>query len=222
MHSLIRNPTQFDAIKALGAQPVVQSIEDSSVSEIAQTILECSPDVVIWSAGAGGGNPERTNTVDYLGAVKAFDAIAESKTRRFIIVSAIDVRDRESKPVPEWYNDDDQALSGRVWSSIGAYMKAKFAADRDLVTNNDRRRLQYTIVRPGGLNNDPAAGTVAAGKVHISKTISREDVAAFIVAAIDEPKSIGMAIDIVGGETEIKQALQTVIDDKIDTFNGYY
>ena len=59
----------------------------------------------MFSAGAGGkGGAERTKKVDYEGALKVFDAIeaVQTKTPRFILVSAIDVRDR-SKPAPAHY-----------------------------------------------------------------------------------------------------------------------
>jgi hypothetical protein len=45
----------------------VQSIEDSSVNDLTATIKKHSPNVVIWSAGAGGGSPERTKAVDHEG-----------------------------------------------------------------------------------------------------------------------------------------------------------
>lgn len=67
IHSIIRNPAQIPDLEGLGAKPIIQSIEDSSVDELAATIKKANPDVVIWSAGAGGGNPERTKTVDHLG-----------------------------------------------------------------------------------------------------------------------------------------------------------
>jgi len=99
----------------------VQSIEDSNVNDLTATIRKHSPSVVIWSAGAGGGSPARTKAVDHegktnsavpcqvrymltrrIGAVKVFDATAAAGVKRFIIVSAVDIRDRENKPTPEW------------------------------------------------------------------------------------------------------------------------
>lgn len=222
VHSVIRNPSQLSEISDLGAQPIVQSIEEASVDDLAQTIKRCNPDVVVWSAGAGGGSPERTQTVDKEGAIKSFDATAQAGVKRYIIVSAIDVRDRENKPVPDWYNEDDRNRSDRVWGAIGVYMRAKFAADRDLVTNNAMRDLDYTIIRPGGLSQDPGKGTIAAGKVHLGAMISREDVAAAIVAAMSEPKTIGLAIDMVGGDVPIEEAVRKVAEQKLNSFEGYY
>lgn len=101
-------------------------------------------------------------------------------------------------------------------------MEAKFAADRSLVTENDRRGLEYTIVRPGGLSEDPAKGTISAGKVHVTNTIPRADVAAVVVEVIKQDGTKGLAIDIVGGSTPIKDAIAEVVKGRVDTFEGKY
>lgn len=222
VHSVIRNPAQSDSIKELGAQPVVKSIEDASVLELTSTIKGASPNVVIWAAGAGGGNPERTRTVDQEGAIKSFDATAAAGIKRFIIVSALDVRDREGKPTPEWYNDEDKDRSDKVWGFIGPYMRAKFNADKDLVTNNDKRGLEYTIVRPGGLTQEPATGKVDAGKVHLNIVVSRADVAEVVLRCIEDDSTKGLAFDVVGGDTPITEAISSVGKGQIDTFKGFH
>ncbi|KAH0356325.1 NAD(P)-binding protein, partial [Aureobasidium melanogenum] len=210
VHSIIRKESQIPELEALGSKPIVQSIEESSVNDLAATIKKHSPNVVIWSAGAGGG------------AIKVFDATAAAGVKRFIIVSAVDIRDRGNKPTPEWYNDDDNAVSKRMWGAIGVYCEAKLAADRDLVTQNGRRKLDYTIVRPGSLNTDKGSGKVAAGKVHLGNSVSREDIAEVIVQCIKNLSTIGLAFDVVGGETPIPQAIEEVASQKIDTFEGHY
>ncbi|KAI5209399.1 NAD(P)-binding protein [Aureobasidium subglaciale] len=222
VYSVIRKESQIPELEALGAIPIVRDIENSSVDQLATTISKHKPNVVIWSAGAGGGSPERTRAVDHEGAVKIFDATAAAGVKRFIIVSAVDIRDRENKPKPEWYNDDDLAVSNKMWNAIGVYCEAKLAADRDLVTKNDTRKLDYTIIRPGSLNTDKGSGKVAAGKVHLGNSISREDVAEVIVKVIENPATIGLAFDVVGGETSVKEAVQQVGDEKTDTFKGHY
>jgi len=179
VYSVIRNPDQKESLAALGANPIVQSIETSTTTDLTLLIQSVSPTTVVWAAGAGGGDPERTKAVDNEGAIRSMDATAAAGVRRYIIVSALDVRDR-SLAVPEWYDDADRQRSDRVWSAIGPYMAAKLAADRSLVSENERRKLDYTIVRPGGLSEEPGVGTVSAGKIHLSPTIPREDVAAFV------------------------------------------
>ncbi|KAI5357903.1 Putative NAD(P)-binding domain, NAD(P)-binding domain superfamily [Septoria linicola] len=224
VHSIIRKEEQKPDIISLGGKPIVQSIEDSSVEDLIQTIQSTKPSTVIWAAGAGAGNPDRTQKVDHEGAVKAADATAKSGvTKRYIIISAVDVRDRERKPEPEWYNDEDRDRSNKVWGAIGPYMHAKFAADRDLVTKNGERKLEYTIVRPGGLSEDAGTGKIAAGKVHLNRTIPREDVARAVVECIKNDATKGLAFDLVGGdEWSVQDAVANVARERVDTFEGRY
>jgi nucleoside-diphosphate-sugar epimerase len=142
--------------------------------------------------------------------------------KRYIIVSALDVRDREGKGVPGWYDDNDKQRSDRVWGAIGAYMKAKLDADTELVTGNEKRKLDYTIVRPGQLTEEKGVGTVKAGKVHLGTPISREDVASVVIETIKNDGTIGMAFDVVGGDIDIEKAVEGVVSGKEDTFVGYH
>lgn len=70
-------------------------------------------------------------------------------------------------------------MSERVWGAIGHYMKAKFEADRDLVRENGRRGLEYTIVRPGGLRDEEGTGRIEAGKVHFGERMIAREVSCF-------------------------------------------
>lgn len=162
VYSVIRKTEQVPDLESLGAKPVVQSIEASSVPDLSKTIASLKPDYVVWSAGAGGGNPERTKAVDNEGAIKCMDAVAAAGVKRYIVVSATDVRDRENKPVPSWYGPGDKDRSDKVWGAIGPYMGAKLAADKELRTGNVKRNLDYTIVRPGGLSMDVSTSCVKA------------------------------------------------------------
>ncbi len=99
--SIIRDPAQADDIEKVSATPVVLSIEDDSQSAFTQAFKDAAADVVVWSAGAGGkGGAERTEKVDYEGAVKVFDAIEaiNGKVPRLLLVSAIDVRNPDKIP----------------------------------------------------------------------------------------------------------------------------
>lgn len=111
--SMIRQPEHASDLptgpSADTVQPVIASLEQASVSDIASLFKKYTPNVILFSAGAGGkGGAERTKAVDEHGAIKVFDAIEESGIakshafRRFLLVSAIDVRDK-TKPPPAWY-----------------------------------------------------------------------------------------------------------------------
>lgn len=185
---------------------------------MAATMSSTNASAIIWSAGAGGGNPDRTRAVDREGAIKAMHAAAQAGVKRFIMVSAVDVRDR-SAPEPEWYDDADRERSKGMWGAIGPYMAAKLEADRELV---QRSGLEWTIVRPGGLSEEPGQGRVEAGKVHIGRRISREDVAGVVVECLRERGTVGLAFDVVGGDTGVGEAVGRVVEGRVDTFEGRY
>lgn len=228
VHAIIRNPDQVHDLEKLGCFPTLEDIEQATVPELLTTLSRVKPDIVIWAAGAGyGAPPDRIDAVDHQAAVKIMDAMAIASSagdcgKRLVSVSALDLRDRENRPVPDWYDEEDKTRSDKIWTSIGPFMEAKLKADRELRTGNDKRGLDYTIVRPGGLSNDPGEGLVNAGKVHLGRMVKREDVAGVIVACITNKNTFGLAFDVVGGEDLIDEAVKDVGKEKIDTFEGYY
>ena len=101
--ALIRNPEHAREVEARGATPVVCDVESADVDELAA--LAQGLDAVVWSAGAGGGNADRTYAarfvmVSYFGAGadhgvpddNPFFAYAEAKSiaDQFLRASALD------------------------------------------------------------------------------------------------------------------------------------
>ena len=70
--ALIRNPEHAREVEARGATPVVCDVESADVDELAA--LAQGLDAVVWSAGAGGGNADRTYAVDRDAAIRMMDA----------------------------------------------------------------------------------------------------------------------------------------------------
>lgn len=60
-------------------------------------------------------------------------------------------------------------MSTRVRGAIAVYMKWKYEADKNLVK---RDAFKWTILRPGGLNNEPGTGKASIGRTHLTPTIS--------------------------------------------------
>ena len=58
MTSWIRDPEQGPDVEEAGASPAVLDVESMSAEEMAEAFA--GADVIVWSAGAGGGSPERT------------------------------------------------------------------------------------------------------------------------------------------------------------------
>jgi uncharacterized protein YbjT (DUF2867 family) len=140
----------------------------------------------VFAAGAGpGSGPERKRTVDYGAAVK----LMEAGVSRYVMVSAIGA----GRP-------DD-------WSEeMRPYYEAKAGADERLMESG----LDYTIVRPGGLTDDPGTGRVRVGTNLDYGNIPRDDVAAVLLAVLETPGTVGKTFELVSGDTPVDEALRTL------------
>lgn len=224
--SIIRRSEHIPDLLSLGATPIIQSLEDSTVAELAGVIRTSHPDVIIFAAGGGWRafeDPIFNRIVDRDAAIKVFDAVVEARgSKRLIVISTIDARNRDG-PRPAWYTDEDQKVSDELWGMLPAYMEAKFAADKDLVEKNGTRRLEYTVIRPTWYDKDGRwTGKVNAGRVGTAPRISREDVADVFVACIENDGTIGRVFEVVGGDVPAEDAVRRVAEEKIDSFGEEY
>jgi uncharacterized protein YbjT (DUF2867 family) len=183
---LIRNPDHAADLEALGAEPVVCDLErEDDLSSFVS-----GADAVVFAAGAGpGSGAERKKTVDLGGAVKLIDAALKEGIRRYVIVSSIGADDPSRGP-----------------EQMRPYLEAKAEADRRV----EESGLDYTIVRPGRLTDDPGTGRVSAGPDVERGDIPRQDVAATLAAVLGADNSIGKAFTLVGGETPIEEAVRAL------------
>ncbi len=182
VRSLIRNPDHAQDIEDAGGQPVVSDLEHDD-EQVVATAVE-GADAVVFAAGAGpGSGPERKETMDYGGAVKLIAAAKAAGIRRYVIVSSMGAN-------PDAPGDETFAV----------YLRAKGRADAALRDSG----LDYTIVRPGRLTDDPATGRVA---FEGSGQIPREDVAAVVAATLADDGAIGSEFDLISGDVPIAEAL---------------
>ena len=182
--ALIRNPDHEADVRATGARPVVADMEAlDDLSDLVEGV-----NAVVFAAGAGpGSGAERKRTVDLGAAVKLLDGARRTGVRRYLMISAM----------------------GAASPAVGAeamrpYLEAKAQADAALAASD----LDWTIVRPGGLTDEPGSGLVdVAPSLGRRGTVTRDDVAAVLVTCLDEPRTIRAAFDVLQGETPIAQAL---------------
>ncbi len=188
---LVRDADQAEDLRAAGAEPHVVDLETASVQDVAQALA--GADAAVFAAGAGpGSGAERKDTVDRAGAALLADAAEAAGTRRFLLVSA---RGADQRPPA----DADPVFA--------AYLRAKAAAEADLRT---RAALDWTIVRPGRLVNEPGAGRVRLAEATGSGEVSREDVAAVLLALLGEPATAGRTLELIAGDTPIDRAVRDV------------
>jgi uncharacterized protein YbjT (DUF2867 family) len=183
--SVFRNPEHSDDVAGTGAKPVVADIEQLDTNALAN--LLAGHDAVVFSAGAGGGNPARTYAVDRDAAIRAIDAAAQAGVRRFVMVSYFGAGPDHGVP------GDDPFF---------AYAQAKAAADAYLRASE----LDWTVLGPGRLTMEPATGRIAIGE---GKAVSRADVALVVAAALADDSTIRRTIEFNNGDVPIADALAT-------------
>jgi uncharacterized protein YbjT (DUF2867 family) len=186
--ALIRNHDHADDVRQAGAGPAVVDLEHAGADEVAQAIA--GSDAVVFAAGAGpGSGPQRKETMDYGGAVKLIAAAKQSEVSRYVIVSSMGAD-------PDASGDD----------TFSVYLRAKGRAD-DAVRASG---LDTTVVRPGGLTNEPGTGRVRLGESLPRGRVPRDDVAAVIAAVLDSPNTIGRSVDLIGGDTPVAEAVAAI------------
>lgn len=188
---LVRNPAHVDDVAAAGARAVVCDLEAATADEVAAHLA--GADAVVFAAGAGPGSGiPRKDTVDRGAAVLLADAATAAGVRRYVQISSINA---DAAPATE--TDD----------VFGSYLRAKKAAEDDLRA----RPLDWTILRPGRLTDDPPAGTVRLAPKVDSGAVTRADVAAVLVALLDTPASVGAVLELVGGDTPVDEAVAAAV-----------
>jgi uncharacterized protein YbjT (DUF2867 family) len=187
---LVRNPDHEGDITAAGGQAAVLDLESVDVAPVADVLA--GADVAIFAAGAGPGSGKaRKDTVDRGAAALFADAAEQAGVRRHIQVGSMGADRADS------LTDDDV---------FTVYLKAKKAAEDDL----RRRDLDWTILRPGSLTNEPGTGSVQLEDKTGHGSISRDDVAAVLAALCDTPASIGRTLELIAGDTPVSQALKNL------------
>ncbi|RSM66294.1 NAD-dependent dehydratase [Amycolatopsis sp. WAC 01376] len=187
---IVRNPGHVADLEAVGAEAVVLDLEKSDVDAVAKALD--GADAAIFSAGAGpGSGTARKDTVDRAAAELFATSSERAGVRRHIQVGSMGADKWETADVP-----DDFRI----------YLKAKKAAEDDLRA----RDLDWTILRPGQLTNDEGTGKVLIAESTGRGPIPRQDVAAILVALLDNPATAGRVLEAISGDTAISQAFSAL------------
>jgi uncharacterized protein YbjT (DUF2867 family) len=186
--ALVRREEYRAELEGKGAEVRLLDVEGEDAAGFARAFEGCH--AVVFAAGGGpDGNIERKRTVDLEGSLKSIEGARRAGISRIVQVSAIGV-DTALPP------DTDP-----VWR---AYVEAKRDADAALRSSG----LDWTIIRPGRLTDDPPTGLVALGPDVERGQVPRADVAAVLAAVIDTGGGIGAQWDLVSGETPIDEAVR--------------
>lgn len=147
-------------------------------------------DAIYFTAGSRGKDLLRT---DAMGAVQLMQAAEIVDIRRFILLSSV-FADR-----PEMWH-----LPGL--NQIMDYNVAKFFADHWLMRNTD---LDWTILQPTALTEEPATGRVTFGITETGHN-AIPNVAAVLAGLLTTPASVGKVITMSDGETPVREALASL------------
>lgn len=186
--SLIRDPAQADDVRETGAGPIVADLEHLAPDDLVDQLTGAN--AVVFAAGAGpGSGVARKDSVDRGASALMADAAEGAGVRRFVQISSMGAG-RPATP-----GGDD------VWA---AYINAKTAAEDDL----HGRDLDWVIVRPGRLTNDPGTGRVTLAAPEVGRgDVTRDDVATVIAALLAEPKINRTTLELVNGAVPIAEAI---------------
>lgn len=185
---VVRNPDHVGAVEMTGATAVVSDIEH--LDELATRQLVAGSDAVVWVAGAGVVNRERTYAVDRDAAIRSIDAAVAEGVSRFVMLSYVGSgRDH----VPET-------------SPFHAYADAKATADDHL----RRATLNWTIVAPGQLTDDSRTGLIEYGDHVMKGEAARGNVAELIAGVVGRTDLSGVTIRFRDGRIAIWEAMESL------------
>lgn len=187
--AVIRNPDHVADVEATGATALLVDVESADTASLAAVIR--GHDAVVWSAGAGGGDPQRTYAVDRDAAIRTMDAAAKAHVDRYIMVSWLGSKADHGVPA------DD---------SFFAYADAKWAADEYLRGTD----LEGTILAPGTLTFDEPTGRIELDPPGRG-TVSRADVAAVIQTTLREPLTIGRTVRFGNGTPDSSEPISVAL-----------
>jgi nucleoside-diphosphate-sugar epimerase len=187
---IVRNADHRADLESDGVEPVVLDLEQASVDEVAAVLS--GADAVVFAAGAGpGSGAARKRTVDRDAALLLADAAERAGVRPYLLVSSIGVEQARQGTPPG------------MDPVFAAYLEAKLAAEDRILP---RPGLDTTIVRPGGLTDEPGTGRVTLAHGVERGTVPRDDVAA-VLAEILTTGKWNEVVELVGGGTPIPEAV---------------
>ena len=152
---------------------------------------------MVFAAGAGpGSGVARKDTVDRAAAVLLADAARLAGVRRYLLVSSTGV---DEPPDPE---------HGRGVGGVPAGQEGRRGGDLRATD------LDWTILRPGRLTDDPGTGRVLLAPPPVERAdVTRDDTAAVLAALLDAPGTAGKVLELREGDDDVREAVAAVSPD---------
>lgn len=183
VRALTRDASKESALRETGADEVVVG-DLMNPADAERAIADV--DAVLCAVGSTPGlDLLSRDPVDGRGVVNLIDAAVAADCAAFVLESSIGVG--SSKPgMPSVF---------RLFLNAFGIVAAKERAEEHLRGSG----VPYTVVRPGGLTDDPPTGEVVVGEGGdtVSGSIPRADVARLLVAALSSPDARNRTFEVV-------------------------
>ena len=186
VHGLVRRDEQRADLAARGIDVEVGDLASMTVEELA--VAFGNADAIVFSAGSNGGSIEATKAINEDGVAKAIEATCRAGVERFALVSVL----------PESWRERN------LGEEVEYYFAAKKKADIVL----SRSDLDWLILRPSLLVDDPGIGTVSLGPAEFHEQIARADVAETLTELLHEPRICQQILELNTGSTPIRDAVK--------------
>lgn len=174
---LSSRPEAAAALSALGEPCTADLMDPADAARAVQGV-----DTVLCAVGGRGAVTTATGgTIDDQGTIHLIDAAVRAGVRRFVLVTSIGVGETaEDIPAP-------------LRAVLGKVLAAKQRAEERLRASG----LAFTVLRPGGLSNEPATGAIWAAPRGLGGMIPRADVAYAAVASLGREDAQGQTLSLV-------------------------
>jgi len=183
---LHRRPEQSADLAALGVKGVLGDIATMDEQQLAEAMR--GADAVVYAAGSGeNDNDAATDAIDGIGVGKTIAAAKLTGIRRFLLVSVF----------PE-------AGRGKgLGASFEHYIAVKKQADMALAESG----LDWIILRPGTLTDEPGTGRVHLGPAITYGEVRRDDVAMTVAELVHTPAISRLILEVINGAKPIAEAV---------------
>lgn len=181
---MLRDDAQRATFESMGVEVVIANLETA----LPDAAFE-GCDKVVFTAGSGAKTgPDKTILVDLWGACQVVDMAKKHKVKQFVMISARDAGSPDSGT-----------------PKIKHYNVCKHFADQYLLQSG----VPFTILRPGLLTNEDAAGTITTQRPSHKddQFITRADTAACIAHCLQTPSTVNQIRELYQGSTTIEQTL---------------
>lgn len=185
---LTRSSLPDPALEVDGVTTVTGELGVATTEEITAMISDW--DVIVFAAGSNAGAQNVTDDIDDAALRRVSASVAATPGKRLILLSVLPEAWRERQLC-----DDEEH-----------YFAVKKRAEVALT----RQPIDWVILRPSLLTDDPGQGMVALGPAELHDEITRDDVAAVLEALVFEPAISRRILEVNAGPTAITEAVGRV------------